>query len=182
MYNSTSSTWKNCAYIYMIPSKDKDNLIVDSFAHYNFEVSDYYLEDYDFNEYENKLIGFFVTMETTRDYFGEWDSELIPGEVTVIAEDGKMAYIHNFRKFEQFGAIDLADLMEFYDEDLDELFDSLLIEDIQLEKPLFDLDELKVIDPEFLNYSEEELHGMKDLESLDDIENVLLAAVDKQNI
>jgi hypothetical protein len=163
----------------MIPSKDKDNLIVDSFAHYNFEGSDFYLEDYDFNEYENKLIGFFVTLNTTQDYFGEWDSELIPGEVTVIAEDGKMAFIHNLKKFDQCSSIDLDDLMEFCDEDLDDLFESLSLEDIQLEKPLFDLDELKAIEPDFLNYSEEEINGMKEFENLNEFENNLFAATDK---
>ena len=150
MKNLSSSTWNNCGYVYLIPSKEK-NLIVESFSDTRFEISKYNLEEYDFSEYENNLIGFFVSTHTTQGNRRKCDSEIIIGDITLVAEDGKTAYMHNLLKFEQYGEIDLVDLMEFYNEDLDEVFEELTINEITLDKPLFDLDTLKELEPYFLN-------------------------------
>jgi hypothetical protein len=164
MYHSTkSSTWKNCAYVYLIPSENDGNLIVESFTDYRFEVGEWDLSDYYFPEYTNKLIGFFVTLVTSVDYWGEVDSEIILSDIKIYAEDGKIAYLQNLMKFDQLGLIDLSDFEEFFGIDNAEpLLDSMFIEDIPFKKPLFDLEELQSKEPLFLKYTEKELKELNE--------------------
>ena len=161
MLDKKSYTWKNIGYIFAIPTKDKGNLIVESFVDYRFNITDHCLEEYDFSGYENQLIGFFVSFVSSRNYDNGYENELIPGDINVISEDGKMSYIHNLKKFEQYGSIDLVELNEFYGEDFDELFDKISLEEIELEKPLFALEQIQTLEPDFLNYTAEDL---KDIE------------------
>ena len=166
MNNNKSYTWKNVGYVYLIPTTDRGNLIVESFVDYRFDITNHCLEDYDFTGYENKLIGFFFFFLYTQNYYDGYERELIPGEINIIAEDGKMAYIHNLKKFRQFGMIDLGDLNDFYGEDLDTVFDSIPLDEIELEKPLFDLKQIQVLDPVFLNYTADDIKDMETQERL----------------
>jgi hypothetical protein len=161
-YSTKSSTWKNCAYVYLIPSENDGNLIVDSFSDFRFEIGEWDLSDYDFKEHTNQLIGFFVSLVSSVDYWGEADAEIILGDIKVYGEDGKLLYLQNLKKFDQYGTIDLTDIEEFFGiENADPLYDSISIEDVSLEKPLFDLDELQVIEPLFLNYNGKELEELE---------------------
>jgi hypothetical protein len=166
MLDNKSYTWKNLGYVYAIPTKVRGNLIVESFVDYRFDITNHCLEDYDFSKYENQLIGFFVTLVSSQNYYDGYDNELIPGEINVIDEDGKMAYIHNLKKFNQYGTIDLGELNEFYGENFDELYDLIPLEEIELEKPLFDLKQVQILDPEFLNYTPEDLKDKETQERL----------------
>jgi hypothetical protein len=166
MLDKKSYTWKNVAYVFAIPTKDKGNLIVGSFVDYRFDITNHCLEDYDFSGYENQLIGFFVTLVSTQNDYDDYLNKFIPGEINVIAEDGKISYIHNLKKFEQYGTIDLVELNEFYGENFDELFNKISLEEIELEKPLFLLEQIQMLDPEFLNYSEEDLFDKETQERL----------------
>jgi hypothetical protein len=166
MLDKKSYTWKNVGYIFAIPTKDKGNLIVESFVDYRFDITNHCLEDYDFSGYENQLIGFFVTLVSTQNDYDDYVNKFIPGEINVIAEGGKISYIHNLKKFEQYGTIDLVELNEFYGENFDELFNKISLEEIELEKPLFLLEQIQMLDPEFLNYSEEDLFDKETQERL----------------
>jgi hypothetical protein len=145
----------------MIPSSINGNLIVNMFSHFDFDISDYDLEDRDFSKYNDKLIGFFVSVQTNQEDWGKSEEDLTIGGISVLATDGKIAYIHNLKKFFQNGIINLDYLTNFYKEELTDLFNSISIKDIQLESPLYQLDSLKALEPDFLNYTKQELKSQK---------------------